>query len=233
MSDATNEADPEYYPEFRRVRRGYDPDEVEAILDDLYAALGDAARRADERTAEVDAARGEQQQLKAALAEAQRRVAELESRLVGRTGSLDNVGSHVDDILAAAAVEAGEILRRAEAKAQAVQAEAKAAAAELAGVQDRASAEAQRLLAAAHREAEIVRTEAGRIRAEALEGRALVRAQLAEVRERVARALAGDDVPAVEADRPTPTPGDEGDAGVPSGPSAPRLSEVSDGGVRR
>ena len=45
MTDAPNTPDEEYYPEFRTVRRGYDPDEVEQVLDELYTSLNDAARR--------------------------------------------------------------------------------------------------------------------------------------------------------------------------------------------
>ena len=44
MTDVPNTPDEEYFPEFRTVRRGYDPDEVERVLDELYTALNDAAR---------------------------------------------------------------------------------------------------------------------------------------------------------------------------------------------
>src|SRR4051794_17775528 len=129
MNDASNGEDQEYYPEFRTVRRGYDPDEVEAVLDDLYASLNDAVRDVDEHAALLNAARTEQQLLKAALAEAQRRIAELERRPAGGSVALYNVGSRVDDILSAASVEAAEISRRALDKAQVVHDEAEAVAA--------------------------------------------------------------------------------------------------------
>ena len=45
MTDAPNSPDEEYYPEFRTVRRGYDPDEVEQVLDELYTSLNDAVRQ--------------------------------------------------------------------------------------------------------------------------------------------------------------------------------------------
>ena len=43
MTDIPNTPAEEYYPEFRTVRRGYDPDEVEHVLDELYTSLNDAA----------------------------------------------------------------------------------------------------------------------------------------------------------------------------------------------
>src|SRR4051794_17059240 len=114
MSDASNDEDQEYYPEFRTVRRGYDPDEVEGVLDDLYASLNDAVREADAHAARLNAARTEQQQLEVALAVAQRRITELERGPAGGSIAVANIGSRVDDILSAAAVEAAEISRRAQ-----------------------------------------------------------------------------------------------------------------------
>src|SRR6476620_1477569 len=121
MTDPPNSPDEEYYPEFRTVRRGYDPDEVEQVLDELYTSLNDAVRQAEERADQVRAAERGQDELRAALSDAQRRIAELESRPTGGDDvAFERVGSRVSEILGAAAAEAAEITRRAHAKAQAL-----------------------------------------------------------------------------------------------------------------
>ena len=68
-----------------------------------------------------------QEELRAALADAQRRIAEIESRPgTGRDASFETVGSRVSEILGAAAAEAAEITRRAHEKAQTLHDEAEA-----------------------------------------------------------------------------------------------------------
>src|SRR6478609_2442437 len=126
MTDAPNDPDEEYYPEFRTIRRGYDPDEVEQVLDELYTSLNDATRQAEERADQVRAAERGQDELRAALSDAQRRIAELESRPAGGDASYERVGSRVSEILGAAAAEAAEITRRAHDKAQALHDESEA-----------------------------------------------------------------------------------------------------------
>lgn len=127
MTDPPNSPDEEYYPEFRTVRRGYDPDEVEQVLDELYTSLNDAVRQAEERADQVRAAERGQDELRAALSDAQRRIAELESRPTGGDDvSFERVGSRVSEILGAAAAEAAEITRRAHANAQALHDESEA-----------------------------------------------------------------------------------------------------------
>src|SRR6478735_10830299 len=126
MTDTPNSPDEEYYPEFRTVRRGYDPDEVEQVLDELYTSLNDAVRQAEERADQVRAAERGQDELRAALSDAQRRIAELESRPAGGDASYERVGSRVSEILGAAAAEAAEITRRAHDKAQALHDESEA-----------------------------------------------------------------------------------------------------------
>ena len=66
------DASEEYYPEFRTVRRGYDPDQVEQVLDDLYASLNDAVRDAEHQAAALRSAQRSQEELKQDLADAER-----------------------------------------------------------------------------------------------------------------------------------------------------------------
>jgi cell division septum initiation protein DivIVA len=120
-------ASEEYYPEFRTVRRGYDPDQVEQVLDDLYASLNDAVRDAEHQGAALRSAQRSQEQLKEDLADAERRIAELERhRAGGSAPSFENLGSRIGEILAAATAEAAEITRRAREDAQAIHNESEA-----------------------------------------------------------------------------------------------------------
>ena len=48
-NDAPNDSDEEYFPEFRTVRRGYDPEQVEEVLDEILRELGVFVHLADER----------------------------------------------------------------------------------------------------------------------------------------------------------------------------------------
>src|SRR6478672_11975600 len=100
MTDVPNTPDEEDFPEFRTVRRGYDPDEVERVLDELYTALNDAARDLAEQTAKARSAQRVQEGLRTALAEGQRSITEIESRPgAGRDSPVETVGSRVSEIL--------------------------------------------------------------------------------------------------------------------------------------
>src|SRR6478752_3261429 len=169
MTDVPNTPDEEYYPEFRTVRRGYDPDEVEQVLDELYTSLNDAVRQAEERADQVRAAERGQDELRAALSDAQRRIAELESRPTGGDDvSFERVGSRVSEILGAAAAEAAEITRRAHAKAQALHDESEASSVTsraeanhyASDIRERAEREAVAITATARTEAERILTDA-------------------------------------------------------------------------
>jgi cell division septum initiation protein DivIVA len=181
-SGTADGSDEEYYPEFRTVRRGYDPDEVEQVLDDLYASLSDAVRDAEDHARRRVAAERDLVALRTALAQVQRRVAELESRPVADAEPFEGVGARVGAILRAAAAEASEIVRRAEEQAEAVTREAERLTAELAERRKQVDAEIEQLRNDA-------RAEAASLRSEALDHRARVRTQLAEVRERLTSAL--------------------------------------------
>ena len=169
MTDVPNTPDEEYFPEFRTVRRGYDPDEVERVLDELYTALNDAAREVAEQTAKARSAERVQEELRAALADAQRRIAEIESRPgTGRDSSFETVGSRVSEILGAAAAEAAEITRRAHEKAQILHDEAEATSVTsraeadhyASDVRERAEREALAITATARTEAERILADA-------------------------------------------------------------------------
>ena len=288
MTDAPNDvpsdSDEEYFPEFRTVRRGYDPEQVEEVLDELYTSLSDAVREAEEQASRLQSAERVRDELGTALSQAQHRIAELEKRPAAGGPSFESLGSRIGDMLAAAAAEASEITRRAHEEAQALHDESEAAAVttraetdhyasdvlnraqkeaqgikeraraeaerilddarvlretqqradveayerlaaelaerqaqaeaefarvtaaqeqrlaslaaqsdarseELQSIKDRANAEAQQWLAEARAEAAVIVEEARRIREEAMEHRARVRAQLADVLERLARAM--------------------------------------------
>jgi cell division septum initiation protein DivIVA len=122
-------ASEEYYPEFRTVRRGYDPDQVEQVLDDLYASLTDAVRDAEQQAVALRSAERTQEELKEALADAERRIGELERHPAeSTTPSFENLGSRIAEILQAATAEAAEITRKAREDAQAIHNESEASA---------------------------------------------------------------------------------------------------------
>jgi cell division septum initiation protein DivIVA len=173
MADAPNDtpddSDEEYFPEFRTVRRGYDPEQVEDVLDELYTSLSDAVRDAEEHASRLQSAERARDELDSALTEAKHRIAELEKRPAAGGASFESLGSRIGDILAAASAEASEITRRAHEEAQALHDESEATAVttraetdhyasdvrnraqkEAKGIKERARAEAERILADAH-----------------------------------------------------------------------------------
>jgi len=122
--------------------------------------------------------------------------------LVTRRAEADNYAS---DVRNRAETEAAGMIESAREEAERLLAEAHAAVEKLTVARDRSSAEIARLVADAHTEAEIIRSEALRIRDEAIHRRDLVRAQLAEVRERVSQAVAGDLDYTMQREEPTLT----------------------------
>ena len=182
MTDAPNSPDEEYYPEFRTVRRGYDPDEVERVLDELYTALNEAAREVAEQTAKVRSTERVQEELRRALTDAQIR---------NDRDSFETVGWRVSTILDAAATEAAEITSRAHEEAQALHDESETTAVTsraeadhyATDVRERAERAAVAITAAAH-------TEAERILADALLRRESQQRADAEEHDRVVAELA-------------------------------------------
>jgi cell division septum initiation protein DivIVA len=174
MTDTPDSAPSEdYYPEFRTVRRGYDPDQVEQVLDDLYASLGDAARLAEQHATELRSAETARAKLTEALADAERRITELERHSgEGASPSFETLGSKIGEVLQAATAEAAEITRRAREEAQAIRNESEANAvtsrAEIdhyaTDVRTQADDEANELVARARTEAERILADARTMR---------------------------------------------------------------------
>ena len=195
MTDASNEpsttSDEEYFPEFHTVRRGYDPDEVEQVLDEVYASLNDAVREAQSQTARREAAERAEAELTRALTEARGRIAELEKHPAAGGQAFEHLGSRIDGMLEAAATEATAIVSRAHEEAQVVHDEAEATAVTtraetdhyVADVRGRAEKEAKGIKARA-------RSEADRILAEARALRETQQRADVEAHERLAAELA-------------------------------------------
>jgi cell division septum initiation protein DivIVA len=167
-SEGGSESD-EFYPEFLIVRRGYDPEQVEQVLDDLYATLDQAVRDGQETASALRRAETARHELEDSLARAERRIAELEARSSDPAEpSLENVGGSVTQILHAATAEAAEIRRRAHDEAQTLHDESEAAALTsrvetehyATDVRTRADEEARTLVTQARAEAERLLTDA-------------------------------------------------------------------------
>jgi cell division septum initiation protein DivIVA len=172
----TGESD-EFYPEFQIVRRGYDPEQVEQVLDDLYSTLDRAAKEARASTTALREAERARTDVTDALSEAERRIAELERRPSEHVNpSFDNIGTSVAQILQAATAEAAEIRRRANDEAQALHHESEAAAVTsrvetdhyAADLRARAESEAHAIVAQAREEADRLLIDA-RVRQESQE----------------------------------------------------------------
>ncbi|MEP6649982.1 MAG: hypothetical protein ABJA74_08720 [Lapillicoccus sp.] len=143
-------------PHFRTVLRGYDPDQVSAVMSELSSSLTIARRTAADRTMELTKAQQREATLNADLDEAVARLAAAE-KADSRNQVFSDVGTRVTTILRLADEEAGQLraegdryahdLRRS---AEAESARMKAAAVEAAdAIVLQASREA-----AAHREAD-------------------------------------------------------------------------------
>lgn len=168
MTDGPTSEDEEYYPEFRTVRRGYDPDQVEQVLDDLYSSLNDAAADLEQRAVRERAAEAERRRLEAALAAAERRLVESGDRVAPAADPIGELGARVSTILSAAEAEARATTRRAQDQAQALHDEAEAASVAqrveadhyASDVRDRAEQQALELTTAARAEAEELQSQA-------------------------------------------------------------------------
>jgi len=117
------------YPRFRTVLRGYDPTDVQEVLDELYSALKDAVEQIEElndrenrQGAAVDALNA---QLEASNDRARALESELRSTAVSTYQSL---GTRIASILASAEEEAVEIRERALEEAELARQGAKTAA---------------------------------------------------------------------------------------------------------
>ncbi len=120
------------YPEFRTVLRGYDPAQVEEILDEVFAALDEAVKVADGTKADLSRLKVEHDRARAALQQsldqAQGRVAQLEQSAGGAPATFENLGTRIGAMLSAADEEASDIRRKAREEAQRVHDEVQAAA---------------------------------------------------------------------------------------------------------
>jgi len=117
------------YPRFRTVLRGYDPTDVQEVLDELYSALKDAVEQIEElndrqsrQTTAMDALNA---QLEASNDRARALELELRSTAVPTYQSL---GTRITSILASAEEEAVEIRERALEEAEQAHEGAKTAA---------------------------------------------------------------------------------------------------------
>jgi cell division septum initiation protein DivIVA len=165
----TNQDSEEFYPEFHIVRRGYDPEQVEQVLDDLYSTLERTVREAEDKTTALRSAERARNELKDALTGAERRIAELERHPSDPANpSFESLGVSVAQILHAATAEAAEIRRRAHDEAQALHDESEATAVTsrvetdhyATDTRSRADAEAHKIVAQARAEAERLLTDA-------------------------------------------------------------------------
>jgi chromosome segregation ATPase len=182
-------------PQFRTVLRGYDPEQVKSVLDELQTSVVTARRLAADRTIELTRMQEHLNHVQRDLDQATARVEELESRPPQAAPSAGDVGARIGSILALANEEAEELraagredarrqLDEADAALAAARAEAQRHADEL---RSHADDEANRIVVDARHEASEVRAEAARDaedrRAEAQEIVDRQRAQAAAVAE--------------------------------------------------
>lgn len=117
------------YLSFRTVRRGYDPTEVEEVLDELYAAVDDAAKQVGEATEREKEQRAAAEALIAQLAAANDRLRALEAEPhTAVVPTYESLGTHIASILSGAEAEAAEIRERALREAELTRRGAQAAA---------------------------------------------------------------------------------------------------------
>ncbi len=116
------------YPRFRTVLRGYDPTDVEEVLDELYSALEDAVEQIEELTGRESRQGAAVDALQAQLEASNDRVRALESeRRSTAVPTYQSLGTRVVSILASAEAEAVEIRERALGEAGLARQEAKTA----------------------------------------------------------------------------------------------------------
>lgn len=116
------------YPRFRTVLRGYDPTDVEAVLDELYSALEEAVEQIDELTDRESRQGAAVAALRAQLEASNDRVGALESeRCSTAVPTYQSLGPRIVSILASAEEEAVEIRERALEEAGLARQEAKTA----------------------------------------------------------------------------------------------------------
>ncbi len=186
------------YPEFRTVLRGYDPAQVEEILDEVFAALEEAVKGGDQAKADVVRLTAEHERTRTALQgdleQAQARATQLEQVAREAPATFENLGSRIGSMLSVADEEASEIRRNAREEAEALRNEAQAAAMSTRMETDHY---VERLRAAAEEDAATI-TEQAQQAAAAL--RAEAERDAAGIRERTA-ALYGEAQTSTEARR--------------------------------
>jgi cell division septum initiation protein DivIVA len=159
----------EEYPQFRTVLRGYDPSQVEEVLDDLYASLEDAVKYAEESAADADKWRRAHGDATASLDGAKQRIAELEKNPGGSgPATYESLGTRIAQILETANAEAADIRQRAAVEAQSRNDESQAAAVATRAetdhyatqIRERAESEAARIVEDAQAKAREILSEA-------------------------------------------------------------------------
>jgi cell division septum initiation protein DivIVA len=161
------------HAQFRTVRRGFDPAEVNTTVAELTTALTTARRTAAERTVELTTAQKRASALARELEEAVAQLATLREAAPAPSPA-DDLGPRVSAILALAEEEASQ--RRDESEREANE------------ILRTAEAEAARMKAAAAEAADGIVQEASRQAAEQRRATAALKAQLAES-ERAAESL--------------------------------------------
>ena len=118
-------------PEFRTVLRGYDPNEVSAVVTELSQSLTTARRTAAERTMELTKAQERESALNAELDEAVERLAAAERNEQAHSEGPVAVGPRVSTILSLAEEEAGQLRADGERYAHEIRRAAEAEAARM------------------------------------------------------------------------------------------------------
>jgi membrane protein involved in colicin uptake len=118
-------------PQFRTVLRGYDPNEVSAVVTELSQSLTTARRTAAERTMELTKAQERESTLNAELDEAVARLAAAELNEQAHEAAPVAVGPRISTILSLAEEEAGQLRADGERDAHEIRRAAEAEAARM------------------------------------------------------------------------------------------------------
>lgn len=137
-------------PDFRTVIRGYDPQQVNAVLSEVNSSLMVARRTAAQRTVDLARAKEQVASLSADLDEAVARLAAAETTTPPRQGDFGELGTRVTSILTLAGEEAGQVRAEAERYADQLRRDAQTAATRM---KREATKEAGDIVAAATKEA--------------------------------------------------------------------------------